>query len=395
MKLDKKRVYSLIKVVLVYVGRWIGFCCFNKRRYDVFLFFPFYHIGGAEKVHSEIISSIKDLKPLVIFTKQSKDKSFKQLFARNADCVDISFFSERSWTSYLCFGIISHMINRAQNPVVFGSNSNFFYHLLPYLKPNTYCVDLIHAFGGGIEIVSLPYIEHLDKRIVVSEKGREDLIHQYASNSISAEYVARIMVIENGTTVGEEYPKKEVKPSLMAIFVGRGSEEKRVDLIGKAASKLKEGGIPVTFIFIGDVMGFVSEDDRANCIFKGEITAEKALNDYYEEADILVLTSSREGFPLVIMEAMANGVVPISTDVGGISKHIVNHKTGILITTRDPEEIVNSLVDIISELYYNRNKLKNLSVAAFEYAKLTFNSATFLASYQNLFKAGEAKTTLC
>jgi glycosyltransferase involved in cell wall biosynthesis len=285
------------------------------------------------------------------------------------------------------------MINRAVNPIVFGSNSNFFYHMLPYLKPEVYSVDLIHAFGGGIENVSLPYIEHLDTRIVVNEKVREDLIHQYALNGISSGYVSRIMVIENGVPVKKEYPKKEPKASLTAIFVGRGAKEKRIDLVGKAASKLRDGGIPVKFIFIGDVIGHVSEDDRANCLFKGEISDDKMLNDYYDQADLLILTSSREGFPLVIMEGMAHGVVPISTDVGGISNHIVDHQTGILITTKNPADIVNSLVEIISELHFNRDKLKNMSVAAFEYAKTAFDSREFSASYQKLFYSGEPKIT--
>ncbi|HXN05564.1 MAG TPA: glycosyltransferase family 4 protein [Nitrospiria bacterium] len=393
MKSSKKQIYASIKMILVHIGRWISQLVFFRSRYTIFLFFPFYHIGGAEKIHSEIASAIRDPKPVVFFTKKSKDASLRPLFDRRADCVDISFFSEKSWTSYVCFGIISQMINRALNPVVFGSNSNFFYHLLPYLKPETRCVDLIHAFGGGIENVSLPYIEHLNNRIVVSENGREDLIHQYALNNVPGEYVSRIMVIENGITVKGEYTRKDPKGSLMAIFVGRGSEEKRVGLIGKAASKLKESGIPVTFILIGDVMGSVSADDRANCMFKGEITDEKALNDYYKQADILILTSSREGFPLVIMEAMAHGVVPISTDVGGISKHIVNDKTGILIKTRNPGEIVIALVDRITELHFNRDKLLNMSEAAYDYAKITFNSKAFLDSYRKLFKAEDVKVT--
>ena len=68
------------------------------------------------------------------------------------------------------------------------------------------------------------------------------------------------------------------------------------------------------------------------------------LKQIYEISDVLLITSYREGFPVVIKEGMANGVVCISTDVGSISEHVLNNKTGFIVENDSEEEIVNKFV---------------------------------------------------
>ena len=63
-----------------------------------------------------------------------------------------------------------------------------------------------------------------------------------------------------------------------------------------------------------------------------------------------MITSFREGFPMVIPEAMAQGAIPISTNVGGINEHITNFENGVLIDNSvNEDEIINQFVDIINK----------------------------------------------
>jgi len=117
---------------------------------------------------------------------------------------------------------------------------------------------------------------------------------------------------------------------------------------------------------------------------QGEITDPFLLAKMYREADLLVITSEREGFPLVIMEAMAQGVVPVSTDVGGISRHVRHGDNGMLIENGPEERIVAELVRSIELLSSDRELLKKLSHNAFEYARATFDTETFCNTYRKL-----------
>jgi len=72
------------------------------------------------------------------------------------------------------------------------------------------------------------------------------------------------------------------------------------------------------------------------------------LSFYYSAADVLVLASSREGMPNVILESLACGTKVIATDVGGVSEVINVAEAGILIKNRTPKAIecaVRSLID--------------------------------------------------
>ena len=53
---------------------------------------------------------------------------------------------------------------------------------------------------------------------------------------------------------------------------------------------------------------------------------------------------------MVIPEAMAQGAIPISTNVGGINEHITNFENGVLIDNSvNEDEIINQFVDIINK----------------------------------------------
>jgi glycosyltransferase involved in cell wall biosynthesis len=101
----------------------------------------------------------------------------------------------------------------------------------------------------------------------------------------------------------------------------------------------------------------------------------------------VLITSKREGFPMVIMEAMAYGVVPVSTDVGGINMHIKNGVNGYLVPEEDENIIVDRFVEIISRLDQDRSLLHHLSAKAYSYAKETFSLETFNSKYNTLVES--------
>lgn len=61
-------------------------------------------------------------------------------------------------------------------------------------------------------------------------------------------------------------------------------------------------------------------------------------------ADLLVLSSSHEGLPVVVMEALAAGVPVVSTDVGGVSDLVVSGRNGLLTTPGDSGELAAAIL---------------------------------------------------
>lgn len=68
--------------------------------------------------------------------------------------------------------------------------------------------------------------------------------------------------------------------------------------------------------------------------------------DVYPKIDVLVLPSFWEGFPYVIIEAMAHGIPVLGTDVGGVSEVIHSHRTGLLIRARDKTQLTKAFIEL-------------------------------------------------
>ena len=67
-----------------------------------------------------------------------------------------------------------------------------------------------------------------------------------------------------------------------------------------------------------------------------------------KEVDILVLPSTTEAFPRVVIEGMAMGLPVIGTSVGGIPEAIVHGKTGLVVPPRDPGALHEALRILIT-----------------------------------------------
>ena len=76
--------------------------------------------------------------------------------------------------------------------------------------------------------------------------------------------------------------------------------------------------------------------------------------------DIFVLSSTSEGLPYVILEAMCMRKTIVTTDVGGIPEAISHGRNGILVKPRD----VDSLAQQISELLSDESRSRRLGDAA-------------------------------
>lgn len=78
-------------------------------------------------------------------------------------------------------------------------------------------------------------------------------------------------------------------------------------------------------------------------VFSGAVPND-ALAAWYSAADVLLLASSREGWPNVLLEAMACGTPVISTAVGGTPEIVGNPTVGTLLPVRDSVSIAQAVL---------------------------------------------------
>lgn len=355
-------------------------------------FFPYFHMGGAERVHASILEAAAQPDAVVFITSRSENEAFLQKFVTYATVIEIEELLKLGFSRRWIIKKIQALLPQSQQNVVFGCNSRFFYELIPFLPEGTRIIDLLHAFvhvhESGPEKWSLPYVGKLDTRIVINERTKKDFEAFYEKHKVSSKLLARIKIIPNFAEPSEVLHAKDSREFHVA-YVGRGGEEKRVNLIAEVAHRIRKTNKQIHFHFVGKVKQMISPEFYEACIFHNEIVDEDKIRALYKMFHVLVIASTREGFPMVIMEAMMQGAVPVSTNVGGISEHVHHGENGLLINTTVEEEIKNELEKDIKRLAADPNEWRRLSEHAYHYAVEHFSKKKFFTSWYQLLNAGK------
>ncbi|MFK7114421.1 glycosyltransferase family 4 protein [Flavobacterium oreochromis] len=353
------------------------------KNINFFFFFPSYHMGGAETVHGDILKVFKNEQTVCFITGFSANNYNLKNFQSNSLLFDIYNTVKRSKLKKKIIRLISKQINNSKKPIVFGCNSMFFYDLIPYLEDHVKIIDLIHAFSyeepNASEKYSLKVTERINSRIVLGEKTKNDFKQLYAENNLSESLMNRIQIIKNKVDI-PEYKCEKTNKKITILFVGRDSYEKRPWLFFEIAKRTLD--LPVEYLVLGD--SFKEYQATENLKVIGSIKEREILDAYYKKAHLLLITSSREGMPMVILEGMAYGVVPIATDVGEINSFInpKNENGRLINSTQSEEEIINDFIFEIKNFIDSPKLLELYSSNAYISLKEEFSEKIFSESYK-------------
>jgi len=358
---------------------------------EIVFIIPYYQTGGAERIHLNILKAVSHKEICVLFTHNSSTNNFYNDFDAIADIIELNKILTKkiSFINEYLKKVIAKSINKNKKLIsVFGSNTNFYYKLLPYIKLRVKKIDLIHAISGENKpLVDLYMLNssHLDLRIVINKKAKSDLLNLYKLNDIGLSYHKKIVVVQNAVEMSNVAFNKIHRNKIKIGFIGRWSPEKRPEIFLKIAKEIKKIKPEVEFVMAGIGMkSNIGKINEANVKFLGEITDNKTLQKLYNSLTFILTTSYREGFPVVIMEAMSHGVIPISTDVGGINEHIKNGINGILISNGDENKIIIDFVNAIKDLLNDKEKKLSISKYAYQYSHLNFQLKEFNKKYQEI-----------
>ncbi|ADV47239.1 glycosyltransferase [Nitratifractor salsuginis] len=375
--MSKEILKEPLKNILMMMGRYGWYLYPMHIDTDILFVFNTCDMGGAEKVHSEILKVAQKHKSITLLTSKSRDRHFCNEYRRLTQLIDLSWLSNYILGRWLVAGYMQIMIENSNLKILFGSRSGLFYDVLnTRIYDKLKVIELFHAMDGNLEYYSIYKSDLIDTHIFIDEGTKENYSYLMEKLGIDPKMKNKNILIENGVSIRNLVDSHQDKKSLKVLYVGRDAPVKRLHLIRDVAKKLKD----ISFKFVGVSPNHM---DSKNIDAIGKVYD---LDPYYSDADILLMTSSREGFPMAIMEAMAHGVVVISTDVGGISKHVKNAYNGFLIKGDDEKMIIEDAVSIIGSLDRDRDKLKSMSIYAYEYAKKHFDIKHFYKKYESLFE---------
>lgn len=159
--------------------------------------------------------------------------------------------------------------------------------------------------------------------------------------------------------------KLGLKDEFVIMTVARLEKVKGIEYLIEAVKIFQPSITNFKLIIIGDG---TERNNLANLVhnlnlkdkikFLGPIPNLK-IPGYLIAADCSVVPSLKEGFGIVILEAMAAGLPVIGTKVGGIPDIIKNGENGILIEPKNPEAIAKAILNLFSNSEFAKKLVQN------------------------------------
>ena len=318
-------------------------------------------IGGLEVWTQNIAQGAAKKAEVFVVTGKVKNEPEKQILNKvNIVRTSLLHLSNLSHSSLIY--IISAL------PFIFLKSLN----LVKKEKINIlHCQSFLSGFIGYLlfKLTGVPYIVTV-QRLEQSRSFFRRLVYNNAKVCIAAsskikEYFENInckniVVIPNGIDLkrfqnsDREINRKKLglKNEFVIITVARLEKVKGIKYLIKALALLND---KYKLLIIGDGSERKSLENLAKELnlqdrirFLGEIPNEK-IPEYLLVGDCFVLASLREGFGIVVLEAMASRLPVIATKVGGLLDLIENEKTGILVEPENPEQISQALFKLRSQ----------------------------------------------
>lgn len=136
---------------------------------------------------------------------------------------------------------------------------------------------------------------------------------------------------------------------LTFVFVGRIVRDKGVDELVAAFVKLNRIYSNTRLLLVGPYEEHLNPVqsgtkfliDTCECI--EAVGAQKDVRPFYEQSDVLVFPSYREGFPNVVIEAGAMELPSIVTDINGSREIIEDGRNGLIVPARDEQALFEAM----------------------------------------------------
>jgi len=213
------------------------------------------------------------------------------------------------------------------------------------------------------------------------------------------DFKGRIVHIPFGVAPPTELPAREKMPGqpLVVAYCGRISfHQKRVQDLAAIINQCYAENQPVQFQIAGtgpDEKAFfetIKKPLAAGKVSRHGFLSNPAALELLGKSDVILMTSDFEGLPVVLLEAMSRGCVPVVTKTeSGVGELVQSGENGYMLSVGD----VKSFAGVLAKLSADAALLSRLRQAAFErIISSGFTLERAAADYRKLFESlNEAK----
>jgi glycosyltransferase involved in cell wall biosynthesis len=170
---------------------------------------------------------------------------------------------------------------------------------------------------------------------------------------------------------------KKISDPVQLMYAGRLDEEKGVGRCLEIVSLLKQKNVPVRLEIVGDGPRRNYFETMAESLglkdlvqFHGWLPRPK-LPELYSKGHIFLFpSSSSEGWPKVLSEAMAYGMVPVTSRISSIPQVLTSIGAGVALDPYDVQGFVNAIVDFRDDPekweLHSKNGIQSASLFSYE-----------------------------
>ena len=319
----------------------------KNKKINILMIFPWMVTGGADRFNLNLVKKMNKRKfSFTIITTLPSKNEWRKEFEKYATVYDLTTFLEmKDWTSFINYIIKKNNIN-----LIFNSNSEFGYKVLPYLKAKHQDIpicDFVHMEewynrNGGFARDSSTMQNVIDKTYTCNENSRKIFIDYFKRNpqEIKTIYIG----VDEKKFAPDKYNREDLivkfkygkylKDKFVISYICRITEQKRPFLLLEIVKKMS--------VIRDDFIVIVAGDGTLLNEFKRKVREEK-LDDFfvfvgnmkqtqkiYAMSDLTINTSIKEGLALTSYESLAMGVPVVSSDVGG-QKELINKDVGVIV----------------------------------------------------------------
>ena len=383
----------------------------HKDKPRLLLIVPWLAMGGSDKFNLDLLGQLVQRGwEVTIATTLSGDHPWLAQFARYTPDIFVlhRFLRPADYPRFL-----RYLIHSRDMDMVLISNSEFGYHILPYLRthfPTLPFLDFCHMEeeawkNGGYPHMSVTYQEMLDCNLVSSEhlkswmaeRGADPAAIQVCPTNIDPDYWQPDA--ERGRRARQQYDIAD-STSLM-VFVGRVCAQKQPKVLAQTALHLVQAKADFVLVVAGDgpdfawLKTFVRKHRLERQVrLVGELS-NTDIRDLLAAADIFFLPSEWEGIALSVYEALACGVPVVGADVGG-QRELVTPECGVLIGRGSEEDEARQYATVLARLLDAPEQRKSMGQKGRQriqdHFRLEQMTDTILAAYEAARQEREAAT---
>ncbi len=254
-----------------------------------------------------------------------------------------------------------------------------FISLLKFIRRNKFNVLHSHGKGAGtysrlLRLVSGVKVVHTFHGFHIGEYARFSkflyLLYERASSLLTSQFIfvskgeaAAIVsetgvannkanVIYNGVQISNESKLVAGRGKFSIVAVSRYDFQKNTEELIEALNILKNKGLKPGVTILGDGEG--ADSIKASCLEYGldNVVLEGNVSNprsYFQNASLFVNTSRWEGLPIAPIEAMAEGVPCVLSEVVGNAEVVSDLVDGYFYPSGNPEELANIIKDLMED----------------------------------------------